>query len=53
MDLNKTMNQMRKMMPGRKQRGMSTGSKIMLMAIPVVVYAVGKIISSRMHDDSF
>jgi hypothetical protein len=52
MDLNKTMNRMRKMMPGRKQ-GMSTGSKIMLMAVPVVLFAVGKMISSRMHDDSF
>ena len=50
MDLNRTMNQMRKMMPGRKQ-GMSTGSIIMLMAVPVILYAVGKMISSRRYDD--
>ncbi len=51
MNLNKSMNRMRKMMPGRK-RGMSTGSKIMLMVVPVVMYAVGKMISSRMHDEA-
>jgi hypothetical protein len=48
MNLSNTMNRMRKMMPGRKQ-GMSTGSKVLLIAVPVVMYAVGKMISSRMY----
>lgn len=52
MNIHNTMNRMRNMMPGHK-RGMSTGKKLMLMAVPVVIFSVGKMISSRMHDENF
>lgn len=52
MNLSNTINRMRKMIPTRK-RGMSTGSKILLMATPVVLFAVGKMISSRMQGDNY
>lgn len=44
------MSSLRKMMPGKK-RGMGTGTKIMLMALPVVVYMAGKMIGARMEDN--
>ncbi len=50
MNLSHTMKRMRKMLPARK-RGMSTGSKILLMAAPLVLFAAGKMISSRMQGD--
>ncbi len=52
MNLTNTMNRMRKMIPARK-RGMSTTSKILLMAAPVLMFTVGKMISSRMQGDNY
>ncbi|HOL17904.1 MAG TPA: hypothetical protein PLY40_06420 [Bacillota bacterium] len=50
MNLSGTMKRVRKMLPARK-RGMGTGSKILLMAAPVVLFVAGKMISSRLQGD--